>query len=55
MQYIEKYADVKFKLPELPHLPPELHHAYYIVKSIRINDNNFYSKRDVLKMKEWKS
>ena len=31
MEYIEAHADVKFKLPELPHLPPELHEEYYRV------------------------
>jgi len=31
MLFIEKHADIKFKLPELPHLPPELHKDYYRV------------------------
>lgn len=31
MTYIEKYADIKFKLPDLPHLPPEMHADYYKV------------------------
>ena len=28
------YSDVKFKLPELPHLPSELHNEYYIVEAL---------------------
>eukprot|EP01017_Pseudomicrothorax_dubius_P002641 TRINITY_DN10172_c0_g1_i3.p1 TRINITY_DN10172_c0_g1~~TRINITY_DN10172_c0_g1_i3.p1 ORF type:complete len:345 (-),score=63.76 TRINITY_DN10172_c0_g1_i3:35-1069(-) len=29
MRYIEKNADIKIKLPDLPHLPEDLHEAYY--------------------------
>ena len=31
MTYVEKHADIKIKLPDLPHLPPEMHEDYYKV------------------------
>jgi len=34
MTYVEKYADIKFKLPDLPHLPPEMHEDYYKQKKM---------------------
>jgi len=47
MTYVEKYADIKFKLPDLPHLPPEMHADYYKVLTIlfEIYPNSQYSKR----------
>jgi len=42
MSYIENYADIQFKLPDLPHLPPEMHADYYKVKKNSKCFNNFF-------------
>jgi hypothetical protein len=39
MEYIETHSDIKFKLPELPHLPPELHEEYYRVSISPLYNN----------------
>lgn len=34
LKFIEKLAEIKIRLPELPHLEPELHEDYYLKKSV---------------------